>query len=141
MTTRRPTPGIPIRKRRCAGASKRGRRCNIPGSRIPSKTHSAERIRDVKTPYPKAVVKQAQTVTTRFPIESDLETDNIRRLSELINEVYDGAESGMWKRKGARTNPAEVERLLRAQALILAEIDGVVVGAVNVNLMRDGVGQ
>jgi GNAT superfamily N-acetyltransferase len=86
-------------------------------------------------------MKQSQRVTTRFPIESDLGADNIKRLSNLINEVYDGAESGMWKRKGTRTNPAEVERLLRAQALILAEIDGVLVGSVNVNLMVDGVGE
>src|SRR5215475_2753510 len=47
----------------------------------------------------------------------------------------------MWKRKGARTNVAEIERLLRAQALILAEIDGALVGSVNINLMRDGVGE
>jgi GNAT superfamily N-acetyltransferase len=86
-------------------------------------------------------MKQAQKVTTRFPIESDLGTDNIKRLSDFINEVYDDAESGMWKRKGTRTNPAEVERLLRTQALILAEIDGVLVGSVNVNLMSDGVGE
>ena len=86
-------------------------------------------------------MKQAQKVTTRFPIESDLGADNIKRLSDLINEVYDDAESGMWKRKATRTNPAEVERLLRAQALILAEIDGVLVGSVNVNLMSDGVGE
>jgi GNAT superfamily N-acetyltransferase len=86
-------------------------------------------------------MKQAQKVTTRFPVESDLGADNIKRLSDLINEIYDDAESGMWKRKGTRTNPTEVERLLRAQALILAEIDGVIVGSVNVNLMRDGVGE
>jgi GNAT superfamily N-acetyltransferase len=84
---------------------------------------------------------QAQKVTTRFPIESDLGADNIKRLSDSINEVYDVAESGMWKQKGARTNPAEVERLLRTQALILAEIDGVLVGSVNVNLMPSGVGE
>ncbi len=86
-------------------------------------------------------LRQAQKVTTRFPIESDLGAGNIKRLSDLINEVYDDAESGMWKRKGTRTNPAEVERLLRAQALILAEIDDVPVGSVNVNLMSDGVGE
>jgi GNAT superfamily N-acetyltransferase len=86
-------------------------------------------------------MKQARKVTTRFPIKSDLGADDIKRLSDLINEVYDDAESGMWKRKGTRTNPAEVERLLRAQALILAEIDGVLVGSVNVNLMSDGVGE
>ena len=86
-------------------------------------------------------MKQAQKVMTRFPIGSDLRSDNITRLSDLINVVYDDAESGMWKRKGVRTNPAEVERLLRAQALILAEIDRALVGSVNVNLMRDGVGE
>lgn len=84
---------------------------------------------------------QARKVTTRFPIESDLGADSIKRLSDLINEVYDDAESGMWKRKGTRTNPTEVQRLLRARALILAEIDGVLVGSVNVNLMGDGVGE
>ena len=86
-------------------------------------------------------MKQAWKVTTRFPIESDLGADNIKRLSDLINEVYDDAESGMWKRKGVRTNLTEVEGLLRAQALILAEIGGALVGSVNVNLMRDGVGE
>jgi GNAT superfamily N-acetyltransferase len=84
---------------------------------------------------------EAQKVKTRFPVESDLRPDNIRRLSTLINEVYDDAEAGLWKRKGTRTNPAEVEHLLRARALILAEIDGVLVGSVNVNLMGDGVGE
>jgi hypothetical protein len=69
-------------------------------------------------------MRQAQAVKTRFPTESGMTAENVRRLSELINEVYDDAESGMWKREGTRTNPAEVERLLRADALILAEIDG-----------------
>jgi GNAT superfamily N-acetyltransferase len=59
----------------------------------------------------------------------------------LINEVYDEAESGMWKRKGTRTSRAEVERLLRAQSLLLAKIDGVLVGSVNVKLMGEGVGE
>ena len=86
-------------------------------------------------------MKQPQQVTTRFPTATDLETENINRLSGMINEVYDDAESGMWQRKGTRTNCAEVERLLRAQALILAEVDAVLVGSVNVNLLGDGVGE
>ena len=80
-------------------------------------------------------------VTTRPPNESDLEGDRIERLAGLINDVYDDAERGMWKRNGTRTNPAEVVRLLRARALILAEIDGVLVGSVSVNLLSDGVGE
>jgi GNAT superfamily N-acetyltransferase len=86
-------------------------------------------------------MKQAQEVTTRFPAASDLQAGRIQRLSALINEVYDDAEAGMWRRKGTRTNPSEVERLLRDQALILAEIDGVLVGSVNVKLMNGGVGE
>src|SRR5262245_22196850 len=86
-------------------------------------------------------MKQSQRVTTRFSIESDLGIDKVKRLSTLINEVYDDAESGMWKRRGTRTNPAEVGCLLRAQALILPEINSVLVGSVNVNLMGDGVGE
>ena len=86
-------------------------------------------------------MKQAQNVTTRFPLESDLEGDSIQRLTDLVNDVYDDSESGMWKRKGIRTNPAEVDRLLRARALILAELDEVLVGSVNVNLMSGGVGE
>jgi len=82
-----------------------------------------------------------QMMTTRFPTEADLEASKIKQLMDLINAVYDDAETGMWKRLGTRTNPGEVERLLRNQALILAELDGMLVGAVNVNLMNDGIGE
>ena len=80
-------------------------------------------------------------VTTRFPVAADLEAGRVERLSRLINDVYDNAESGMWKRTGTRTGPTEVERMLRDRALILAEIDGQVVGSVNVKLLGDGVGE
>lgn len=80
-------------------------------------------------------------VTTRFPVKSDLEAGAVERLTDLINEVYDDAESGMWKRKGTRTDTAAVERLLRERALILAEIDGALVGSVHVSLMGEGVGE
>ena len=61
-------------------------------------------------------MKQAQKVTTRFPLESDLRADNIKRLSDLINEVYDDAESGMWKRQGdSDQSPSRLERLLHAR--------------------------
>jgi GNAT superfamily N-acetyltransferase len=78
-------------------------------------------------------------VTTRFPAKADVEASKINQLATLINEVYDDAESGMWRRPGTRTTPDEVERLLSNQALILAEIDGRLVGSVNVNLMDNGV--
>jgi GNAT superfamily N-acetyltransferase len=86
-------------------------------------------------------VAHARGIETRFPIESDLRRDAISQLTEQINRVYDDAESGMWKRQGTRTDHAEVERLLRSRALILAEIDGILVGSVNVRLMGDGIGE
>ena len=82
-----------------------------------------------------------QMMTTRFPTEAYLEASKIKQLMDLINAVYDDAESGMWKRLGTRTNPGEVERLLRNQALILAELDGMLVGAVKVNLLNNGIGE
>jgi len=82
-----------------------------------------------------------QRVTTRFPTEADVAASKIKQLTELINTVYDDAESGMWKLPGTRTHPNEVARLLRNQALILAEIDGMLVGSVNVNLMDGGIGE
>ena len=86
-------------------------------------------------------MNQPQKVRTRFPVESDLQAGRIQRLTALINEVYDDAEAGMWKRKGTRSDPSEVERLLRDRALIVAEIDGALVGTVNVKLMGEGVGE
>jgi GNAT superfamily N-acetyltransferase len=85
--------------------------------------------------------KHASRVTTRLPVESDLDADVVKRLSDMINEVYDDAESGMWKRAGTRTDPAAVERLLRIGALILAEIDDALVGSVHVSFVGERVGE
>jgi GNAT superfamily N-acetyltransferase len=84
---------------------------------------------------------RASRVTTRFPVNSDVEAGVVKCLSDMINGVYDVAESGMWKRAGTRIEPAAVERLLRAAALILAEIDGELVGSVHVSLMGEGVAE
>jgi N-acetylglutamate synthase-like GNAT family acetyltransferase len=47
----------------------------------------------------------------------------------------------MWKRRGIRSSPDEVKQLLKEKRLILAEIDGAVVGSVNVNLMSGRIGE
>ncbi len=83
---------------------------------------------------------QTPRVAIRLPLDADFEADRVQRLAGLVNDVYDDAESGMWKRKGIRTNPTKIERFLRAQALILAEIDGELAGALHVDLPSDGVG-
>jgi GNAT superfamily N-acetyltransferase len=86
-------------------------------------------------------MKRSRNVTTRFPLASDLDPAYVERLSRLVNEVYDDAESGMFRRRGTRTHPARIEALLRARSLILAELDGELVGSVNVDLPEEGVGE
>lgn len=86
-------------------------------------------------------MKGSRTITTRLPTPADLEPARVRRLADLINDVYGDAESGMWQAGATRTNPDEVARLLSDGALILAELDGVVVGSVHVSRLGDGVGE
>lgn len=87
-------------------------------------------------------VKNADTeVHCRFPCAGDVDPARVDRLTELVNRVYDAAESGMWKLQGTRTSPEEIARLLRARELILAEYRGNVVGCVAIKLMEDGVAE
>jgi GNAT superfamily N-acetyltransferase len=78
-------------------------------------------------------------IACRFPREEDLEPAAIRHVSDLVNRVYDVAESGMWRAQGVRTNPSQIAALLRAKELVLAECRGVVVGCVNVKLLEPGI--
>jgi len=77
----------------------------------------------------------------RFPTTHDLKEEMVWSLSNLVNRVYDEAESGMWKREAIRTNPKQIRKLLGENALILAELDGKIVGSVNVNLMGSSRGE
>jgi hypothetical protein len=69
-----------------------------------------------------------ERILYRFPTDHDLMEDRVQSFSDLINAVYDGAESSMWKRKGTRTTPDQVNRLLKEKSLILADLGGVVIG-------------
>jgi GNAT superfamily N-acetyltransferase len=87
-------------------------------------------------------MKNADTdIVCRLPRDSDLDPTVVRRLSALVNAVYDTAESGMWKTQGLRTSPEEMAQLLRTQALILAEHRGNIVGCVAVKLMDGAVAE
>src|SRR5262245_4917355 len=80
-------------------------------------------------------------LSCREPCEADFKDEAIKHLVDLINRVYDDAESGMWRRPGTRTNPDQVRQLLRDKRLILAELNGVIVGSVNVNLLDEMVAE
>jgi len=86
-------------------------------------------------------MNQERKLICRFPATHDLKEEVVRSLSNLINAVYDDAESGMWKHKATRTNAKQVRQLLKENALILAELDGKIVGSVHVNLMGKSIGE
>ena len=70
-------------------------------------------------------------VSCRRPSEADLTDEAVGYLVDLINRVYDEAESGMWRRPGTRTSRNQVRELLRDTRLILADLNGTIVGSVN----------
>ena len=57
----------------------------------------------------------------------------VDQLTELINDVYAIAESGIWRDGVTRTKPAELAELIRAEEIAVATRDGEVVGSVRIH--------
>ena len=76
---------------------------------------------------------------TRLPKSTDLNEITVNHLTDLINRVYDNAESGIWKPKVMRTTADEVRKYLESSNLILSEVDNVIVGSVHVEKLEDNV--
>jgi GNAT superfamily N-acetyltransferase len=55
------------------------------------------------------------------------------RLTELVNAVYEVAESGLWREGAKRTTAAELADEIRAGEIVVATRDGAVVGCVRVH--------
>ncbi len=64
--------------------------------------------------------------------ESAGDAGTMSALSDLVNRVYAVAEDGLWLDGAARTSPAEVSRLTRAREIVVARLDGHIVGSVRV---------
>ena len=78
---------------------------------------------------------------TRFPNPTDLNEMTVSYLTDLINRVYDEAETGMWKPKVLRTTKSEVRKYLKCSQLILTELNGTIVGSVLVQKQEDDVAE
>ena len=76
-------------------------------------------------------------IETVIPQKESYTDDEIRKLSELINNVYNDAESGMWKINNSRTTPEEIKNLIQTKNLIVAYCNNIIVGAVAVKSMPD----
>jgi len=57
-------------------------------------------------------------IKTVIPNEKSFANDDILKLSELINNVYNDAESGMWKINISRTTPEEINNLIEKKNLL-----------------------
>ena len=65
-------------------------------------------------------------------------TDNeVLKLSERINNVYNDAESGMWKMDNSRTTPDEINNLIQKKRLLVAYCNNTLAGAVVIKSMPD----
>jgi GNAT superfamily N-acetyltransferase len=79
-------------------------------------------------------VSANETVTIRLLDAADSrDAALLGRLSRLINEVYEIAESGLWREGAARTTPAELAELIAAGQIAVATRGGDIVGSVRVH--------
>lgn len=73
----------------------------------------------------------------RLSNEKDLEASKLNWLAELINRVYDEAESGMWHPNAKRINSETLKIMINNKALLIAELQNRIVGCVNINLLDE----
>jgi GNAT superfamily N-acetyltransferase len=58
-------------------------------------------------------------------------------LAELVNAVYKVAEEGLWRDGWARTNAAEMARLIATDQIAVAERDGDLAGTIHIEDIED----
>ncbi|WP_433174900.1 GNAT family N-acetyltransferase [Actinoallomurus sp. CA-150999] len=76
-----------------------------------------------------------------LPEEANEDTDTMRHLADLINRVYAGAEKGQWRPGATRTSAEEITELTRAGQMVVARVDGAVVGAIRVRHLDSRTGE
>ena len=63
--------------------------------------------------------------------------DLVDHLAGLVNEVYETAESGLWRDGFTRTTAAEIAELIRAREIAVATRDGQILGSVRLHDVGD----
>jgi GNAT superfamily N-acetyltransferase len=79
-------------------------------------------------------------VSIARPAEAD-DGGFVAEVVDLINRAYAGAEQGLWQDGTDRTSPAEVTSLIRTGQLVVARMDGRLVGTVRVQRLAGGEGE
>jgi GNAT superfamily N-acetyltransferase len=79
-----------------------------------------------------------ETIAVRLLQAADSrDTRLVDHLTGLINDVYEIAESGLWRDGATRTTPSELAERIRAGQIAVATRDGRVVGSVRVHDVAD----
>jgi GNAT superfamily N-acetyltransferase len=65
----------------------------------------------------------------------------VAEVVDLVNRVYRDAERGLWQDDARRTRPAEVAAMIRDGQLVVARLDGRLVGAVQIQQLDRDLGE
>jgi GNAT superfamily N-acetyltransferase len=79
-------------------------------------------------------------ISTVNPAEAD-DREFVAALVELVNGVYAGAEQGLWQPGADRTKADELADLIRAGELVVARLDGRLVGAMHLKRLAEDLGE
>ena len=74
----------------------------------------------------------------RLDVAAGRDPDLVARLVDLVNDVYDAAERGLWRYGATRTTAAELAGLIAAGEIAVATTpDGRIVGSIHVRQVAD----
>jgi len=76
-----------------------------------------------------------------LPIESAEDSHLMQEITDLVNQVYSVAEDGQWLPGVNRTTVDEIAEFTRAGQIFVAQVDGVVVGSIRVQLLDSTTGE
>lgn len=77
----------------------------------------------------------------RLPPSAGADGDLVARITDLVNQVYEVAEDGLWQDGATRTDGSEVAGLIRAGEIVVSRQDGELVGCVRVQQLDAGTGE
>ena len=85
-----------------------------------------------------SIERPLMTLNIRQSSELDANDDTVNSHVTLINAVYQEVEGDMWKPDNSgRTYAGEVENFLQNKELLIAEIDGKIVGSIKIEHIDD----
>ena len=83
----------------------------------------------------------ADLVVDRLPPAAAGDEALMNSLSAMVNAVYADAERGLWVEGADRTNAAELAGMTASGRIVVATVDGDVVGCVRVDRLADDLGE